>query len=119
MNPAPDTGDPGLVGGVVIGGPLQSDGLRRTFFKPKNIVRISADAPWEERRPSNRGKHFCRGPAESAVAGKVARKGRRNEVGPLIRNPGSGIHPLHAAMLSGWVGGRARPTEDRDFANGK
>src|SRR5213083_2110446 len=109
MDTAPDAGDPGLVRGVVIRGPLQGDGLGRAVFKAKNIVSISAEPAWEETRTSNRGKDFRGGTAESAVARKVAGESWCDKVRSLIWDPAIGMDPFHAAVLSGRIGRRTRP----------
>src|ERR1044071_2472186 len=68
MDTAPNARDPGLVGGVVIGGPLQGDRLGGPVFKAEDIVRIGAQAAWEERRTGHRSEDFRGGTAERAVA---------------------------------------------------
>src|SRR5437762_12329678 len=100
MDTAPDTGDPRLVGGIVIRGPLQRDGLGRAVFKTKHIVRISDKAAWEESGTSNQGKYFRSGAAESAMAGEVAWERRRDEARLLIRKLAISNHQPHAAVIS-------------------
>src|SRR5436309_1786602 len=116
MDTAPDTGDPRLVGGIVIRSPLQRDGLGRPVFKTKHIVGIRAKAAREVSRTRNRRKHFRGGSAESAMAREVARKRRRDEGRPLIRKPVIGMPPNHAAVLGGRISRRTRPSDNGDFA---
>src|SRR6266446_2449384 len=99
MDTAPDAGDPRLISGVVIRGPLQCDRLRRAVFKFKSVVRITAEAAREEVRASKRGQDFGGGAAKGAVARKVAWEGGSDEVRLLVRHPIIGMHPCHAAVL--------------------
>src|ERR1051325_7559180 len=75
VDTAPDARDAGLVGGVIVSGPLQGDGNGRPVFKAQDVVAVSAEAAWEIRRSGQGGKDLRRGTAEGAMAGKVAREG--------------------------------------------
>src|ERR1043166_960392 len=96
MDATPKTGKPSLIGSVIISGPLQLRGLARAALERKEGIRWRrkcAHAPREIRRTGNRREHFRGGSAESAVAGDVAGKGWRHEIGLLIRHPVARTNP--------------------------
>src|SRR6185369_8674501 len=107
----------GLVGGVVICGPLQGHGHGRAVFKAKNIVTKSAKAAWEIRRTSKLGNEFRGGAAEGAMARKVAGEGWCDKVRSLIRDPSIGMDPFHAAVLVDGIRRWPRPGEHSDLAD--
>src|SRR5262245_8729787 len=118
MDTAPNARNPGLVGGIVIGGPLQSDGYGGAVLKAQNIVGVGAEATGEERGTGKPGQEFRRGTAEGAVAGDVARERWCDKVCTLIGAPGLTVNPFHAAVISR-VRRRTRPIDHHNLSRGQ
>src|ERR1041385_5164828 len=116
MNTAPNTRDAGLIGGVIVAGPLQIQWLRWPLFKTKHVIGINPEPTGEIRRTRYRRQHLGSRSAKGAMTGKVAGKCRGHKVGSLIWNPGVGMNPFDAAVLGVWIGRRPRPGKNRNLA---
>ena len=108
-----------MVGGVVVGRPLEGKRLRWAVFKDEELVLRAeelADAAWEEFRAGDRGHDFRTRTAVGRVARHVAREWRGDEGRTLVRNPVAREHPAGAGVLVLGIARSSRPTADCDLA---
>src|SRR3990172_4043780 len=110
-------GEAGLVGGGVIGGPLQCE-VRfpaDLVLEGTGVDGPLAEPAGKELATGDGGKDFGRGATERAVPRHVAGEGRRHEGGPLIRDPIGGQYPVDATGLGLRVGRISGPGADGDL----
>jgi len=114
----PQARDPGLVGGVLVGRPLQDHGLGRTVLEFEVLVLVGderAHAAGEELASGQPGHHLGRGAAERAVPRYVAGERRRDEGVSLVREPHQGPDPSDPARFRLRIVGDAVPAQHGDL----
>src|SRR5664280_2074898 len=118
VDASPQPGLARLVGGVVVGCPLEPDvgGRANLELERAGLDRVPAAPTREVLAPGEADEHLRGGPAERAVPGRVRRERRRDERGELVGNPGRREDPRDPADLGFRVLRMAGPGPDRDLA---
>ena len=114
-----EAAEAGLVGRVVVGGPLQRHVHTGPGFVPERAGRDGprGQATGEEGRAGHDREDLGCRPAEGGVAADVAREGGGHEGRPLVGHPLDGADPVDAAELARRVIGVAGPGPHGDLAH--